>query len=394
MNNFTRCTIVGLLASALLCGAVQSQHATRERITAVPEAENGVRLKAMPTPITNYNWTLIAPFGEGNPYTVDTENEEIVASNPYAFVNFLVTDDFDTRANDYSVRLDWYGVGASNTNEIHIGFVPWYIDAGNFIWCFVKHHPVYAGQGVHQIFIRAIINGATAFKWNGSFVPGAEWTQANNSGDFDGANVAGEQPDPSLGGYIQFSKTTTQVNGTPCDQFSFSVNKEAADVAIFYRDSATTYYAEKPQIGLYSFVTAGTIRYTNLSYTKGAYKALPSGITANSVAFFDQIDTLTCADLNNASGTAGADLIASYEALNAFEKEAVDEARLVKDKYWNVKDLYDYYVTIASQNQLLSIGIIANNDFSDKMVTIGASLVILSIASLFFMFIKKRRLSA
>ncbi|MFA7032006.1 MAG: hypothetical protein WC201_00330 [Bacilli bacterium] len=383
----------GLLFAGFLFG-VFNAGASNQNVNSIEVTKQTQEIvKGLPTPITDYNWDLVKTYGS-DPFTIDNANEQIVCTNTAAFMNFLVTGDFDTRANNYSLRVDWVGTGTDNTVERQIGIVPWYLNSDNYIWVFAKQGPWYDGQTYHQFFFNAVIGGELAYKWNGSFVSGEEWSNTANSGDFDGGNIASAQPTPTTGGFLIFTKTETQVNGTACDQFNLKVNSETeTTVDIFYRDTANVFYAENPKVGLYAYaspdVANDEIIYTSITFTKGTVGAFHN-VSTNELAYFDAVDAVTCAEISSSPSAVLTSLETAYNNLTASEQTIVRAATFAKEKNYNVGDMYDYYVGLCGGTSSSSILFFKNNS-GGAVIIIFTSMAIISLISLSIVLKKKHR---
>ena len=244
-----------LILSALLLGL------------ALPGAEKPLETKA----VSSEEWSLGCGSGAvSNYYTIGEDS--IVASNNHSIRgNFAVREDANA-IGDYTVSVSGTAVSSwPVTKNIHIGLVPWYVDANNYLLVYMEWSNTERPSSMRVVEFTGRINGQNPFVYkDGGFIA-SEW----NDAWMDGGNTS-KCVEPSSS--WTFSVSRKRSAGGDADELFAYINGQ--QVGFFSFRDLQTYAAVNAKVGLYAYnedVTFTDFSVTSLSRS-GAYSSIEDGV--------------------------------------------------------------------------------------------------------------------
>ena len=176
--------------------------------------------KEAPT-ITERTWTAT---GEANKYVVDETNGVIIGKdNGYLRGNYFLTED-NAAMGDYKITIKAQGTMSwPNDKIVHVGIIPWYMDASNYLIAYIDWDVNERKTGIRQCQLTGRINGTQFYTWkSGSFVKG-EWNDIWMDGD--NAQYALQESDE-----FYFSVSKTLAPDRDADIFTFYLGKSLSQM--------------------------------------------------------------------------------------------------------------------------------------------------------------------
>ncbi len=245
-------------------------------------------------------WSVNTNF-EMFEYNVNNVTENDFVSNLY------VTNQFDTKKSVVELSATFKGSLTSSevvsqNREVHIGLVPWYIDANNWIIVYAKFAPqkedpetkkmvdyghifdvqVYCrigGSTLVNYYVRNDTNkwispiDSDAIEWHST------WPDGVNA-DLNPPTLEGTEPDPSEENTIYVRKTRRTYAGRKCDSFYLTVNGYELNFGrddIMFSDPVNVEEANEsimPKVGFY-VMSAGYTTVTNFEFATSEQEILP-----------------------------------------------------------------------------------------------------------------------
>lgn len=216
-------------------------------------------------------WSLGCGSGSlSNYYTIGEDS--IVTKNNSSSMrsNFAVREDVNA-IGDYTVSVSGTAVSSWPVSKnIHIGLVPWYVDANNYLLVYMEWSNVERPSSMRVVEFTGRINGQNPFVYkDGSFIA-SEW----NDAWMDGGNSS-KCVEPSSN--WTFSVSRKRSAGGDADELYAYINGQQVGFYSF-RDLAT-YAGVRGKVGVYAYNEEVT--FTDFSVTSlnraGAYQTVEEG---------------------------------------------------------------------------------------------------------------------
>lgn len=136
-------------------------------------AEQPHRVHAEEAQVSTSTWTHVAST-RPNPYTVDGETIT-ETGNDAMRLNYYVTPDYQAQG-DYSITTTIRGtMELPATKIVQAGIIPWYVDAQNYIICYMEWSNLDRPSQMREVQITGKIHNQNLVVWKNSSFVSSEW---------------------------------------------------------------------------------------------------------------------------------------------------------------------------------------------------------------------------